>query len=101
MLSYKKLIYGPLILLACTFTSVALYAQSAGSGYYYQIKIYHYKTAAQETTLDNYLKAAYLPSLHQKGFKNIGVFKPVETDTADRRIYVFVPFKKLEGDRNL
>jgi hypothetical protein len=38
-----------------------------------------------------------LPSLHQKGFKDIGVFKPVETDTADRRIYVFIPFKNWKS----
>lgn len=72
-----------------------LMAQSAG--YYYQIKIYHFKTPAQEATIDNYLKTAYLPLLHQKGFKNIGVFKPVETDTADRRIYVFIPFKNWKS----
>jgi len=70
-------------------------AQSGG--YYYQIKIYHFKTPAQESTIDNYLKTAYLPQLHQKGFKNVGVFKPVETDTADRRIYVFIPFKNWKG----
>jgi hypothetical protein len=90
MKSYKKLV-GLAVLLAYTLSSFISHAQS--TGYYYQIKIYHYKTDAQEATLDNYLKAAYLPSLHQKGFKNIGVLKPIETDTADRRIYVFTPFK--------
>jgi hypothetical protein len=93
MLSYKKLLCGAVAALALIISSSVLYAQSAAGGYYYQIKIYHYKTDAQEATLDNYLKAAYVPSLHQKGFKNIGVLKPVETDTADRRIYVFTPFK--------
>jgi hypothetical protein len=68
-------------------------AQSAGTGYYYQIKIYHFKTQAQENTLDSYLKTAYLPLLHKKGFNNIGVFKPVETDTADRKIYFFTQIK--------
>lgn len=63
---------------------------------YYEIKIYHVKTDAQEKTLDSYLKNAYLPALHKAGIKNIGIFKPVELDTADRKIYVLTPFKSLD-----
>jgi hypothetical protein len=94
MLSYKKLFCFALSALLLMFISPAVMAQT---GYYYQIKIYHFKTSAQETVIDNYLKTAYLPSLHQKGFKNVGVFKPVETDTADRRIYLFIPFKSWKS----
>lgn len=63
---------------------------------YYQIKIYHVKTDAQEKLLDSYLKNAYLPALHKAGVKNVGVFKPVELDTADRKIYVLTPLKNLD-----
>ncbi|MET0572829.1 MAG: NIPSNAP family protein [Pedobacter agri] len=63
--------------------------------FYYQIKIYHFKTAAQENTIDAYLKSAYLPALHRSGIKDVGVFKPILQDTSDRVIYVFIPLKKL------
>lgn len=63
---------------------------------FYQIKIYHLKTAAQEAVVDNYLEKAFLPALHRAGIKQAGVFKPVTTDTADIRIYVLIPFQSLE-----
>lgn len=64
---------------------------------YYEIKVYHFANKDQELTLDNYLSKAYLPALHKKGFKNIGVFKPVANDTAaDKKIYVFISASSLE-----
>jgi hypothetical protein len=62
---------------------------------FYEIRIYHVKTDAQENSVDNYLKSAYLPALHKAGIASIGVFKPVEPDTADRKIYVVIPLKNL------
>jgi hypothetical protein len=62
---------------------------------YYQFKIYHI-TKAQESTVDNYLKTAYIPALKRAGIKAVGVFKPIVTDTADQKIYVFIPFSSLE-----
>jgi hypothetical protein len=98
MLSYNKQLRCAGVTLILLFLCFTLRAQSAaGAGYYYEIKIYHFKTQAQENTLDSYLKTAYLPMLHQKGFKDIGVFKPVETDTADKRIYIFIPFKNWKS----
>src|SRR5580704_4380577 len=70
----------------------ATYANAAEK-YYYQLKIYHLKTQAQEDRLNNYLQNAYIPAMHRMGIKNIGVFKPVESDTLGRRIYVFTPFR--------
>lgn len=61
-------------------------------GDYYQVKIYHYKSPQQEAALDAYLQQSFLPVMHKKGIKNIGIFKPVETDTADRKIYILVPY---------
>ncbi len=64
---------------------------------YYQIKVYHLKNSSQVDRVERYLKDAYLPALHKLGIKNIGVFKPVETtDTADRKVYVFIPFKNMD-----
>jgi len=80
----------------------------AAKRFYYQLKIYHYKTTAQEGRIERYLEHAYVPAMHRAGIKNIGVFKPVKQDTGDMRIYVFIPYatfnklmsidKKLQGD---
>jgi hypothetical protein len=81
------------------FLAVFLFLILAGSiaraadGYYYQLKIYHFKTDAQQTRTDNYLQNALLPALHRAGIKNVGVFKPVATDTLGKRIYIFIPYK--------
>jgi hypothetical protein len=65
---------------------------------FYEIKIYTYKGQDQEKAIDDYLKNAYIPGVHRAGISKVGVFKPVESDTAfyGKRIYVFTPFKSLE-----
>jgi hypothetical protein len=104
-LMYKKC---PIVLIAlfvfvsCLFSG--LYVQAA-TPYYYQIKIYHFKSKTQEDRLDTYLKTAYLPALHKAGIKSVGVFKVVKQDSVDKKLYVFVPYKTwaaLENtDQNL
>ncbi len=89
---HHALSIGILMLLMFVFSDGA----RAATRYYYQIKIYHLKTKAQEDRLDQYLQNAYLPALHRSGIKSAGVFKPVEQDTADKKIYVLVPFTSLE-----
>jgi len=61
---------------------------------YYQIRVYHYKTAEQEAALDKYFKGAFQPALHRHGAWEVGVFKTIEKDT-DKRFYVLItlPFK--------
>jgi NIPSNAP len=62
----------------------------------YQLTIYQYTTAAQETVLNNYLKNALLPALHKKGYKNIGVFAALANDTAALKyLYVYMPLKNI------
>lgn len=80
------------IILSC----VGSLAQAA-DGYYYQLKVYHFKSDAQLSRTEAYLQKAYLPALHRAGIKSIGVFKPVESDTIGKRLYVFVPYKTF-GD---
>lgn len=64
---------------------------------YYEIKIYHIKDKTQETTVENYLKDAYVPALHRAGIKDVGVFKPVPSDTmSGKLIYVFTPLSSLD-----
>jgi hypothetical protein len=74
---------------------------NAAEKYYYQIKIYHVKTQAQEDRLDKYLQNAYLPAMHRMGVKNVGVFKPVEGDTLGKRVYVLTPFRTWEQLENV
>lgn len=69
----------------------------ATTPYYYQIKVYHFKTKAQEDRLDAYLQNAYLPAMHKAGIKSVGVFKPMKQDSLDKKLYVFVPYKTWDA----
>jgi hypothetical protein len=68
---------------------------------FYQIRIYHYKKDEQGKRLDQFLKSAFIPALHRAGINKVGVFKPIEADTADLKIYVLIPFSSLEGVNTL
>jgi len=64
---------------------------------YYEIKMYQLNSPEQLARVESYLKDAYIPAMHRAGIKNIGVFKPVESDTsAGKLIYVFTPLKSLD-----
>lgn len=68
-----------------------------GKQQYYEFKIYHIADKTQETRVDAYLKDVYLPALHRVGIPIIGVFKPVEVDTAaGKLIYIFIPFNSVD-----
>ncbi|HTH81418.1 MAG TPA: NIPSNAP family protein [Mucilaginibacter sp.] len=95
---------------SCPFVFIALFAFTiclssglharAASQYYYQLKIYHFKTKAQEDRLDSYFQNAYIPALHKAGVKNVGVFKPIKQDSLDKKIYVFVPYRTWDALEN-
>lgn len=91
-----KLTSGTLLLLL--FTAMSFRSYGAAKQQYYEIRIYTISGAAQEGMVDAYLKNAYLPALHRAGISKVGVFKPVETDTAayGKQIFVFIPFKTME-----
>ena len=64
---------------------------------YYLIQIYHCSTAKQIENIDLYLKKTFLPYLHQNGIEKVGVFAPLDNDTAsDKKLYVWVPFKNIQ-----
>lgn len=68
----------------------------------YQLTVYKYATAAQETVLSNYFKTALLPALHKMGYKNIGVFKSLTNDTAAvKTMYVYLPLKSLNDQLSI
>nr|WP_235178170.1 NIPSNAP family protein [Dyadobacter chenhuakuii] len=80
------------------FAAVLSIAAAAPKREFYEIRIYQLKNAEQGTRVENYLKDAYIPAMHRAGIKNVGVFKPVASDTAaaGKLIYVFTPLKSLE-----
>ncbi|MCE7062951.1 NIPSNAP family protein [Dyadobacter sp. CY343] len=91
--SYKK---GMLATLCMLLATTLLFA-APPKREFYEIKVYHVKDSDQATRVDNYLKDAYIPAMHRAGIKNIGVFKPVATDTsAGKLIYVLTPLKSLD-----
>ena len=64
---------------------------------FYQIQVYRLNGKAQEDRVDNYLKMAYLPALHRAGIKNVGVFKPIASDTnSGKEIIVWLPLTSLD-----
>ena len=76
-----------------SFLSVSQAFSMAPAPDLYELKIYHITNAEQEARIDKYLQNAYIPALHRAGIKQVGVFKPIESDTlAGKRIYVYVPF---------
>jgi len=89
-----------IIVLFLQLISLTLTAQPARE--FYQLTVYHFATVEQEKAIDNYLKSAYVPALHKKGFKNVGVFKLIANDTAiDKRIYLLLSMKNLDQVSNL
>ncbi|MEO6758257.1 MAG: NIPSNAP family protein [Saprospiraceae bacterium] len=66
---------------------------------YYELRTYHLQNTIQEQNVDHYLQQAFLPALHRAGWTNIGVFKPVETDTANfgKMVFVLIPAHSLEA----
>ncbi len=87
---------------------VVLFVLLSGSVYakhsstYYKVTVYHFKNTDQEKLIDAFLKDAYLPGLHNKGQKNIGVFKPLANDTAaDKTIYIIQSFKNIKQLANI
>ena len=97
--SSKKIIL--LIACVCFFTAVA-FCGNKPKREIYQLTVYQYTTAAQETMLNNYLKNALLPALHKMGYKNIGVFKSWANDTAAiKTMYVYMTIKGLDDQATI
>ncbi len=64
---------------------------------YYQIKFYQLENESQEARMDRYLEDAYIPALQRAGIENVGVFKPIGSDTISGNIIIIlVPFRSLD-----
>lgn len=89
-MSIKNLILTSIFLLAVNFTAISK------SYDYYQIITYRFENNNQEAEIDKFLQYAYLPALHKAGIKNIGVFKPIDSDVLSGKvIFVWIPFTSL------
>jgi hypothetical protein len=90
----------PSLVTLLLFISITLncFGQTNAKQEYYELKIYRISQKAQEDRMDTYLKDVYLPALHRAGISKIGVFKPIETDTASfgKIVYVFIPYKTVD-----
>jgi hypothetical protein len=63
----------------------------------YQVKIYSLKNNDQVNAVDSWLKNSFLPAMHRAGNLKIGVFKPINNDTAAlKKIYVFIPYTSID-----
>lgn len=85
------------IILVMIMTISTSFSALAASPDFYQLQVYRVKDKAQEEKIDQFLKNAYLPALHRAGIKEVGVFKPIESDAAyGKVIYIWMPFKSLD-----
>ena len=83
------------VLLFFSFTVVSFAAPPKQM--YYELKIYRLKDPGKGAVIDKYLKEAFIPAMHKAGIPTIGVFKPIETDTAyGKMVYVFIPYKTID-----
>ena len=72
-------------------------AAPKGKQQYYEIKVYRVNKSTQSERVDNYLRNSFIPALHKAGIADVGVFKPIESDTAyGKLIYVFIPYKSVK-----
>jgi hypothetical protein len=84
------------LVIACHLTLFAHVPPKEASPVFFQLKIYHLKTASQKERLNSFLQTACVPALHRAGIKEVGVFKPVTPDSLEELVYVLIPFKSLE-----
>jgi len=92
----KKNLLIALIVCLCSLPAF-LFGKAPEKQMYYEIKVYRISQASQAATIDKYLKDAFIPALHRAGISTIGVFKPVEADTAyNKLIYVFIPYNTAD-----
>lgn len=69
---------------------------------YYLLQIYHCNSQKQIDHIDRFLQSTYLPYMHKAGIVKMGVFAPIENDTAvDKRIFVWIPLKNIEALESL
>lgn len=83
-----------ILLLSISFDT---FSAPKGKQQYYEIKVYRVNQSTQSERVDNYLRNSFIPAMHRAGIAKVGVFKPIESDTAyGKLIYVFIPYKSMD-----
>ncbi len=96
MIDMKKQITPLAILLVLFISTLTPSCTETEERDYFELKIYQFETEAQETRLDQYLEAAYLPALHRTGIEQVGVFKlREEGNETENAILMLAPFSSL------
>lgn len=92
-----KVFLASVMMLFLTLPVIVLNAASKPKQQFYEIRIYHIKQSSQSERIDSYLKYAFIPAMHRAGVQKVGVFKPIEADTAyGKLVYVFIPLKTVD-----
>ncbi|HTJ11668.1 MAG TPA: NIPSNAP family protein [Dinghuibacter sp.] len=71
-----------------------------GPRYYYQLRVYRCTTLTQVQRLEAFMEKAFVPALHRAGISQVGVFVPLQPDTADTAralLYVLIPFRTIDA----
>jgi len=92
-----KLVLFVVIALFLISAPVFIFAAAPAKQMFYEIKIYRIKDLSKNIVIDKYLKDAFIPAIHRAGIATVGVFKPVEADTAyGKMVYVFIPYENMD-----
>jgi len=92
-----KIVLASMALMLFFSFSAAVFGAPPEKQMFYELKIYRLKDPGRNAVFDKYLKEAFIPAMHKAGIPKVGVFKPVETDTAfGKMVYVFVPYETLD-----
>ena len=84
---------GRIFLIMTLLTSTMLQAQDSD---YYLLKTYLFSDNDQGERILKYLEDAYVPSMHELGHHDVGVFSLIGNDTAVvKKIFVLVPSHEL------
>lgn len=63
---------------------------------FFELKVYEYKTPAQQAVIDQYLAEGYIPFMRSRTVNKIGVFTWQGNDTSTiKKLYVLTPFKSV------
>ena len=96
----KKLILAAFFTILMTFCFFS--KSNAAPREYYLIQVYHCSSQKQIEHIDVFMKSTYLPYLHEAGIPKVGVFTPIDNDTAvDKKVYVWIPLKSIDEFENL
>jgi hypothetical protein len=76
----------------------AVTAQKKPSQEYYEIRTVRFSTQQQEAANDQYFAKSLVPALHRAGINQVGVFKPVKSDTVNfgKMIVLLIPYQSVD-----